>query len=201
MVATAVLRQGNFIDQYKIDDVGNEYDNHVIWIAFQVAEVVYQPSSVNTTTFKSSLLCWEDPDIVECPDDDIDAGAPVVYREPIIKFLDDIMVAGNVTVGADLTDLAEKSVYLAFWHEYRTAKVITDLIAELDLLGLNDLQKVRNLRSAYFGLGIDWTTSQTIAQARINSSTVANYDDYNLATVPLQDRRLLNLFGDAQWFD
>lgn len=201
MVATAVLRQGNFIDQYKIADVGNEYDNHVIWIAWQVAEVVYQPSSIDTETFKTSLLCWEDPDIVECPDDDIDPGAPVVYREPIIKFLDDIMVAGNVTVGADLTDLAEKSVYLAFWHEYRTAKVITDSLAEMVTAGLNALQQKRSLKYVYFGLGIDLVTAGTIADARVDSSTVANYDDYNLATVPLQDRRLLSLFGDAQWFD
>lgn len=200
-MATATLRQGNFIDQYKIEDSGGEFDNHLIFISFQVTDVVYQTSSLDTETFKTSLLCWEDPDLTECPDDIIDIGPPIVYREPIIKFLDDIMAAGGVTVGADLTDLAEKSIYLAFWHEYRTAKVITDSIAEMVTEGLNDNQQKRALKYIYFGLGIDFNTSKTIADARINSSTVANYDDYNLATVPLQDRRLLILFGDAAWFD
>lgn len=199
-MATAVHRQGEFIDQYAIDDPGNAsgFDNIRIIISHGLSEVLIQTSGVDFTTSKANLLCWNDPDVVECPNDDIGGG---VYREPEIMLLEEIFLAGGVTVGADLADLREKEIYLGFWHEYRTAKVIDDVIVELDLLGLNDLQKVRNLRSVYFGLGIDWTTSQTLAQNRINNSIEATYVDYNLATVPLQDRRLLILFGTVGWFE
>jgi len=197
--ATAVIRQGDFIDQYAIDDPGNPsgFDNNRIYISHKVAEVVIQESGANTHTRSESLLCWEDSEEVLCPDDDIGGG---VMRMPTVVFLDDIMLSGGVTVGADLTELQEKLIYLAFWHEYRTKKLITDTIAEMDLEGLNATQQKRGLKFVYFGNGIDIVTAKTLADARIDFGTVATYDEYDLATIPLQDRRLLRLFGEVGWF-
>lgn len=198
-MATAVLRQGAFIDQYAIDDPGNAsgFDNNRIFISHNVAEVVIQVSGANLHTSSESLLCWDDPSVIECPDDDLGGG---VFRMPVLKFLNDIMVAGGVTVGAALTDLAEKSIYLAFWHEYRTKKLVTDSITEMTTEGLNAVQQKRALKFIYFGNGVDIITAKTLADARIDSGSIAAYGDYNLATMPLQDRRLLLLFGEVGWF-
>ena len=99
-MATATIRQGTYIDQYNISDVGNAsgFDNHRVFVSWKTAEVVIQQSGVNTHTFSESMLCWEDPDVIECPNDDLGGG---VFRMPVLKFLDDIMFAGGVTVGAD----------------------------------------------------------------------------------------------------
>lgn len=197
-MATAVLRQGVDIDQYKIDDLGGPHDNNLVYISHGLSEVVIQTSSIIYTTSKENLLCWNDGTVLECPDDDLGGG---VFRMPVLKQLNDIMVAGGVTVGADLTDLAEKAIFRAFWHEYVLENVIDNLLVELDTLVLNDLQLKRNLRSVYFGNGVDWITAKTIADARIDSGTIATHNDYGLATVSLQYRRMLILFGAVGWFE
>lgn len=199
-MATATLRQGVFVDQYAIDDPGNAsgFDNNRVFISHQVNEVVIQVSGVNLHTSSEALLCWDDPDILECPDDDIGGG---VSRMPVLTFLDGIMLAGGVTVGVDLTDLQEKSIYLAFWHEYRTKKLVTDSIAEMVTEGLNATQQRRALKFIYFGNGIDIVTAQALANDRITNGVIATYGDYGLATIPLQDRRLLKLFGEVGWFE
>ena len=199
-MASAVVRSGEYIDQYAIDDPGNVsgLDNIRIFISHGLTEVVVQVSGINTHTYQESLLCWNDGTILECPDDDIGGG---VARMPAIAFLEEQFLAGTVTTGAPLTDLAEKAIYLAFWHEYRTAKVITDSIAEMVTELLNDLQQRRALKYIYFGLGIDLVTAQALANDRITNGVAATYTDYGLATVPLQDRRLLILFGSVGWFE
>lgn len=193
-------REGDFIDQYKIDDVGNPYHNHIFYYSHQVAEIVIQKSSVLYATESESLLCWSDNEETLCPDDVISTD-PIVYRMPGIMALETIMMESGVTMGAPLTELQEKAIYLAFWHEYKMKKVATDSIAEMEVEEMNALQQRRALKYIYFGHGIDMTTAQSIANARITNSIVATYDDYNLATVPLQDRRLLKLFGEVGWFD
>lgn len=200
MAQSAVYRQGQFIDQYAIDDPGNAsgFDNNRVFISHQVNEVVIQVSGVNQHTSSEALLCWDDPDILECPDDDLGGG---VFRMPVLKFLNDIMVAGAVTVGADLSDAAEKSIYLAFWHEYRTKKLITDSVAEMAIEGLNAVQQKRALKFIYFAQGVDLVTAKTLADDRIDFGTIATYGDYGLATIPLHDRRLLKLFGEVGWFE
>lgn len=196
--ATAEYKRGEYVDQYKIIDVGGPYNNHVVWIAAQVTEVTIQLSSVNTHTFSESLLCWDDPDITECPDDDLGGG---VFRMPVLKQLNDIMVANNVVPVGFLTVLGEKSVYLAFWNEYKLKKLITDSLAQMVLDGYNDLQKVRSLRFVFVGNGIDPAVALTLAQARVNQSIIHTYDELGLATIPLPDRRLLKLFGEVGWFE
>lgn len=197
MSATAVMRQSEFIDQYKISDPGGDYDNHLIFISFGLTEVVIQTSSVDFNTQKESLLCWNE-DVPECPDDDIGGG---VFRMPALTLLAEIQISGGITVGADLSDIAMKSIFLAFWHEYRTEKLVEDSITEMALEGLNDLQQRRALKYIYFGNGIDIDTAQSIANNRITNSVQATYNDYGLATMPLQDRRLLKLFGVVGWFE
>ena len=199
-MATAVIRQGEFIDQYKIDDPGNAsgFDNTLLFFAFQVPEVVRQTSSVNFHTFKENLLCWDDSTEPTCPCDSDGEGGQL---SPAICFLDTIMAAGGVTVGADLTEAAENSIYLAFWHEYRTQNQMQIMLDEMTLQGLNDLQKQRGMKFAYLSQGVDITTANTIADAWVNSSILPTYDDYGLATIPVQDRRLLKLFGHTGWFD
>lgn len=197
-MATAVLRQGDLLDQYKIDDVGNPFHNYLIIISHKVNEVLLQVSSVNHHTQQEALLCWEDNSILECPNDDIGGG---VLRMPAVALLDSIMIAGGVTVGADLTDLAQKSLYLGFWHEFRMHKIVVeDSITQMELEGLNATQQRRALKFIYYGNGIDITTAQALANNRINNSIAATYDEYGLATIPLQDRRLLKLFGEVGWF-
>lgn len=191
--ATAVLRQGDFIDQYKIDDPGNPsgFDNRILYLSHQVSEIVVQMTGVNYATYSETLGCWSDHE----------EPCPTVETAPTLFFLDSIMAAGGVSVGADLTELQEKAVYLAFWHEYKMKKMATDSLAEMDLEGMNDLQKRRALKYIYFGHGVDLATAQSIANDRVISGTVAHYVDYGLATVPLQDRRLLKLFGEVGWFE
>lgn len=198
-MATAVIRQGTYIDQYNISDLGNAsgFDNNRVFISWKTAEVVIQVSGINTHTSDESMYCWEDPDIIECPNDDIGGG---VFRSPTIMFLDSIMASGGVTVGADLTGAAERLIYLAFWHEYRTKRLVTTSIAEMVTDGLNAVQQKRALKYIYFGNGIDIITSKTLADARIDSGTVATYDQYALTNIPTQDRRLIKLFGEAGWF-
>lgn len=200
VAATAVARDGVFITQYAIDDPGNAsgFDNNRVFISHQVAEVVIQVSGVNTHTSSEDLLCWDDPDLLECPDDDLGGG---VFRMPVLKLLNDIQVAGGVTNGVALTDAAEKSIYLAFWHEYRTKKLVTDTIAEMVTEGLNAIQQKRGLKFVYFGNGVDIITAKILADDRIDNGTIATYADYGLATIPLQDRRLLKLFGEVGWFE
>lgn len=192
--ATAVHRPGDYLNQYKIDDVGGEHDNKIVYIADKIAEIVIQASGVDYTTSKESLRCWARGyyDDVDCPTEATD---------PVLVFLESIMIAGNVTHGAWLTDLQEKKVYLAYWNEYKLKKLVVDALAEMDTEGLNDLQKRRALKYIYFGHGIDLLTAQSIANARVINSIVATYDDLGLATIPLQDRRLLKLFGEVGWFE
>jgi len=196
--ATAVLRQGQYIDQYKFDAPGTDFDNHLIFFSHRVNEAVIQISSIDYHTSKESLLCWGDSDITECPDDDIGGG---VLRSPAIVLLNTIQTEGGVTVGADLTDLAEKSIYLAFWFEYRAHKVFQDSLAEMVLEGLNELQQRRSLKYVIFGNGVDFDTSQAVANNWITNGIQPTYNDLNLATMPLQDRRLLILFNEVGWFE
>jgi len=202
-MATAVVRSGQFIDQYAISDPGNAsgFDNNRVFISHKVAEVVIQESGANTHTRSESLLCWEDPDETLCPQDDTDPGPGVEYRSPTLVFLDNIMATGGVTVGAPLSLPREREIYLAFWHEYRTKKLVTDSIAEMDVEGLNNTQKRRALKYIYFGNGVDITTAQSLANNHITNGVIATYMDYNLATIPLHDRRLLKLFGEVGWFE
>jgi len=198
--ASAVVRSGEYIDQYAISDPGNVsgLDNVRVIISFGVTEVVIQASGIDNNTSKESLLCWNDNTILECPDDDVGGG---VARMPALAFLEEQFLAGTVTVGAPLSDLRQKAIYLAFWHEYRTEKVVEDSIAEMVLEGLNAVQQRRALKYIYFGLGIDLVTAQALANNRITNSIQATYDEYGLATVPQQDRRLLILFGEVGWFE
>lgn len=196
--ATAVLRQGQYIDQYKIDDPGGDFDNHLLFFSHRVNEIVIQTSSVNYHTSKEALYCWQNSDFTECPDDDIGGG---VFRSPAIVLLNQIQLEGGVTVGAYLTDLAEKSIYLAFWFEYRSHKVFQDSVDEMVLEGLNELQQRRSLKYVIFGNGIDLVTSQAVANNWITNGIQPTYNDLNLATMPLQDRRLLKLFGEVGWFE
>ena len=75
-MATAVLRQGVYLDQFKIDDPGNAsgFDNYLLIFSFKVQELIKQVSSVNFHTFKEDQLCWGDHSVVECPCDY--AGSP-----------------------------------------------------------------------------------------------------------------------------
>lgn len=196
--ATAEYKQGEFIDQYKIIDVGGDYNNHLVYLAHQVPEVVVQTSSVNHITFKENLLCWDNPEILECPDDDIGGG---VFRMPVIKQLNDIMLAGGITDVGNLTDLGEKAIYRAFWYEYTIKGAVNTIMADAYFTALNDLQKVRNLRSVYYGNGLDSATALSIAQNYINNGIEPTHDDLGLATVSLQYRRWLRLFGHTGWFD
>jgi len=200
MVATATLRQGEFIDQYKIDDPGNEsgYDNHIFYIAFQVPEIVRQVSSINFHTFKEDLLCWEDGENPDCPCDDDGQGGQLSAG---ICYLDSIMAAAGIIVGADLTEAAENLIYLAFWHEYRTQNQMDLMLEEMIVQGLNELQQKRGMKFAYMSQGVDIVTANGIADNWINNGIKPTYDEYGLATIPVQDRRLLKLFGHTGWFD
>jgi hypothetical protein len=198
--ATAEYKQGALVDQYKIIDVGGPNNNNLIFISHKVNELVIQVSSVDTHTSKEALLCWEDNSILECPDDDLDPPNEV-WRMPVMKQLNDIMVEGGVTYVGDLTDLAEKSIYLAFWFEYVGHNVFQDALAEMILEGLNELQQRRSLKYVIFGNGIDLTTSQAIANNWITNGIQPTYDDLGLATIPLQYRRVLKLFGEVGWFE
>ena len=198
--ATVVVRDGEYITQYAISDPGNAsgFDNNRVFVSHRIPEVVIQVSGVNFHTSSESYHCWQDTDEVECPDDDIGGGA---LRSPTLVFLDSILEAQATTQGAPLSNLAEKKIYLAFWHEYRTKKIIRDSVAEMELEGLNSPQKRRSLKFVYYGNGIDFVTAEALANDRINNGTIATYNDYNLTTMPLQDRRLLKLFGEVGWFD
>lgn len=205
-MATAVLRQGEWIDQYKIDDPGDAsgFHNNLLVFSHNIPEVLRQVSSVNHRTFKANLLCWGDPDATTCPCDYTGSppvGSPPEILQPAICFLNDIMLAGGVTVGADLSDAAEKSIYLGFWHEYRTEKQMEDMITQMGVEGLNNTQKRRGLKFAYMSQGVDITTAQSIANNRITNGVKATYDEYNLATIPIHDRRLLKIFGEVGWFE
>ena len=197
-MATAEYKKGEFIDQYKIIDVGGPNNNNLVFLAFQIPEVVVQTSSVNHITFKENLLCWDDSTVTECPDDDIGGG---VIRMPVLNQLNDIMVAGGVTYVGSLTDLAEKAIYRAYWYEYVIKGAVNTIMADAYFTALNDLQKVRNLRSVYYGNGIDSTTALSISQNYINNGVEPTHDDLGLATASLQYRRWLRLFGATGWFD
>lgn len=197
-MATAEYKKGEFIDQYKIIDVGGPNNNNLVFLAFNIPEVVVQTSSVNRNTFKENLLCWDSSEVLECPDDDLGGG---VFRMPVLKQLNDIMIAGGVTHVGNLTDLGEKAIYRAFWYEYTIKGVVSTIMADAYFTALNDLQKVRNLRSVYYGNGIDSTTALSIAQNYINNGIEPKHDELGLATAPLQYRRWLRLFGPTGWFD
>lgn len=198
--ATAIVREGEFVAQYNLSDPGNAsgFDNNRVFVSHQIAEVVIRVSGANAHTSSESWLCWSDPDETLCPDDDIGGG---IMRMPVLKFLADIQIAGEVTRGANLTDLQEKAIYLAFWHEYRTKRLVTTSIAEMVTEGLNATQQRRGLKFIYFSNGVDLATAQALANDRINNGTIATYEDYGLATMPLQDRRLLKLFSEVGWFE
>lgn len=199
-MATAEYKQGEYIDQYKIIDVGGPHNNNLVFLAFNIPEVVVQTSSVNHQTSKENLLCWDDPDVVECPNDDLDPPNED-WRMPVLKQLDDIMAAGGVTYVGDLTDLGEKAIYRAFWYEYTIKGVVNTIMADAYFTPLNDLQKVRNLRSVYYGNGLDSATALSISQNYINNGIEPTHDELGLATVSLQYRRWLRLFGATGWFD
>ena len=199
-MATAEYKKGEFIDQYKIIDVGGPNNNNLVFLAFQIPEVVVQTSSVNHITFKENLLCWESSEVLECPNDDLDPPNES-WRMPVLKQLDDIMVAGGVTYVGSLTDLAEKAIYRAYWYEYVIKGAVNTIMADAYFTALNDLQKVRNLRSVYYGNGIDSTTALSISQNYINNGVEPTHDDLGLATASLQYRRWLRLFGATGWFD
>lgn len=198
--ATATLRKGDLVNQYAISDPGNAsgFDNIRIIESHRIPEVLIQFAGNDFHTRKANWLCWGDPDVLECPDDDIGGG---VMREPELVFLNDIMTAGGVTLGAPLSDLRTKEIYLGFWYEYRTKKVFNDAIAEMVLEGMNATQQKRALRYIMFGNGIDMITSQTLSTNWIDSSVEPVYTDLGLATIPLQDRRLLKIFGEVGWFE
>ena len=198
--ATAEYKQGVYIDQYKIIDPGGPNDNNLIFISHKVNEVVIQVSSIDHHTSKEALLCWEDNSILECPDDDLNPPNEV-WRMPVLKQLDDIMVAGGVTYVGDLTDLGEKAIYLAFWFEYMGHNVFQDALAEMITEGLNELQQRRSLKYVIYGNGVDLTTAQAVANNWITNGIQPTYDDLGLATIPLQYRRVLKLFGEVGWFE
>lgn len=197
--ASVESRSGNSIDQYTLSDPGNVsgFDGYVIYYSRGVPEVVIE---VNTTThriIKESYYCWEDVDILECPDDDIGGG---VFRSPVLMFLEEQFFQGTVTTGAPLTANNERLIFLAFWHAYRTKNLIKTSIDEMVLDGLNAVQQKRALKFIYFGNGIDIITSKALADARIDNGTVARYTSYGLTNIPVQDRRLIKLFGIAGWY-
>jgi len=198
-MATATLRQGEFIDQYKIDDPGNAsgFDNNLFYLAFQVQEVVRQTSSVNYHTFKEDLLCWDNSEEPTCPCDSDGQGGQLSAG---LCYLDSLMVAGNIIVGADLTIAAEDSIYLAFWHEYRTQNQMQIMLDQMVLEGLNALQQQRGMKFAYMSQGVEITTANGIANDWVNNSILPTYNDYGLAGIPTHDRRLLKLFGQSGWF-
>lgn len=196
--ATAEYKQGEFIDQYKIIDVGGPNNNNLVFLAHQVPEVVIQVSSVNHHTSKENLLCWDNPEVLECPDDDLGGG---VFRMPVLKQLNDIMLAGGVIYVGDLTDLGEKAIYRSFWYEYTIKGAINTIMADAYFVALNDLQKVRNLRSVYYGNGLDSAVALSISQNYINNGVEPTHDDLGLATASLQYRRWLRLFGHTGWFE
>ena len=199
-MATVTIRQGVWLDHYKFDDPGGVNDNKIVVIAHQISEVFVQTSSVNYHTFKEDLGCWNDAEVLECPDDDLDPPNGV-WRHPVLKQLNDIMLAGGAIVGANLTDLQEKAYYLAFWFEYRTHKVFEDGLAQMVLDGQNTLQQVRHLKYLINGNGVDITTASAIASNWVDNSIQPTYNDLGLATIPLQDRRLLKIFGEVGWFE
>lgn len=191
MAATATVRSGAFVDQYKIDDPGGLYDSHLIYISHQVDEVVVQVSSINTHTFSESFICADGvTDFWDC-----------AWEMPVLMELENIMIANAVVLGVPLTDIMEKNIYLAFWHEYKMKKLVTDAIAQMVVEEMNTLQQRRALKFIYFGHGIDIVTAQSIANDRITNSILPGWAAYNLATMPLQDRRLLKLFGEVGWFE
>jgi len=198
-MATAVLRQGEFIDQYKIEDIGNAsgFDNNLFFFTFQAQEVVRQASSVDYHTFKEDLLCWDNAEEPTCPCDSDGQGGQLSAG---LCFLDSIMVAGGVTVGADLTIPAEELIYLAFWHEYRTENQMANMLAQMEVELLNDLQKKRGMKFAYMSQGIDIVTAKAIADPWIDTGTRPTYAQYGLDGIPAHDRRLLKLFGHSGWF-
>lgn len=201
--ATAVERTGinGVVTQYKIDDLGGDYHNHLIYESLNVCEVVIQTSSIIYTTSKENYLCWCD-ESVECPDDDIDGGTPGVQpRMPVLYQLEQIRIANSVTAGATLSDLASKAIYRAFWYEYVIKGRINTIMADSYFTSLNALQQKRNLKSVYYGNGVDVTTAQTIADAYIDGPTEPTHNDLGLATVSLQYRRMLILFGEVGWFE
>ena len=198
--ASATLTNGENIEQYNISDPGNVsgFDGYVLYYSRGIPEVVIE---VNTTThrvIKESFGCEEDPDIVECPTDDIGGG---VLRSPVINFLGEIQSQNSVTqIQTPLTAAAERLIYLAFWHAYKAKVLVTQSIDEMVTEGLNALQQKRALKYIYFGNGVDIVTSKTLADARIDNGTVARYDDYGFTNIPQKDRRLIKLFGLAGWF-
>ena len=155
-MATAEYKKGEFIDQYKIIDVGGPNNNNLVFLAFQIPEVVVQTSSVNNITFKENLLCWDDSTVTECPDDDIGGG---VIRMPVLNQLNDIMVAGGVTYVGSLTDLAEKAIYRAFWYEYTIKGVVNTIMADAYFTALIPLPRYLSHR----------TTSTTVSNRRMTN--------------------------------
>ena len=147
--ASAVSRNGENIDQYNISDPGNVsgFDNYRVYYSHGIAEVVIQISGINTRTISESYYCQEDVDIVECPDDDIGGG---VLRSPVLMFLEEIFSQNGVTQGAPITGASERMIYLAFWHEYRTKKLVTDSIAEMVLRAKRHIWQLKGLFFRFF---------------------------------------------------
>lgn len=199
-MATVVLRQGVYVDQYAVDDLGGEFDNNRMIISHNIPEVLIQVSGVNYHTSKANLYCWGDPDVTECPNDDLDPPNEV-WRDPAMVFLDGIMAAGGVTVGADLADLREKEIYLGFIYEYALHKAFQDTVTQMVTDGLTVAAQKRGLKYSMFSNGIDITTADTLATNWIDNGVQPTYVDLGLATVPLQYRRVLKLFGEVGWFE
>lgn len=197
---STIHRQGEFIDQYAITDSDNHsgFNNIRIIISQGVCEALVQYTGIDTRTRKANLLCWCDAEEVLCPDDDIGGG---VMREPEIVFLEDIMVAGALTIGADLADLRQKEIYGQFWNEYSLKGSVSTMVSGMVTEGLNALQQKRALKFALYMDGLPLLNAQTVANNYIDVTPELDFADFGIATVPLRFRRVLILFGAVGWFE
>lgn len=198
----AVLRKGLWVRQYKLTDTGGRCENCLVLIDEKIPEVVIQTSSVDYKSWKETHQCVEVAvDVWECPWDDLDPPNQV-YRSPTVMILEEAHLARNVTIGVALTELREKEIYLSFWHEYKMQLRMTELMAEMEADGLNDIQKRRSLESVFIFHGISEIDAEAAAAIRVNTPLLFDYMDYGLATISVADRRLLSILGSpaSDWF-
>ena len=199
MGATCTERVGDRVTQYKIDDPGNAsgYDNHLLYVATYVPRGVVQKSSVNLETYRELFDC---NDAVECPWDDLDPPNEV-WRSPTFMFLDSIWIAnGGCIRGAPLTATQNKNIRIAYWDAYMIKGSVNDILAELAILGDNDLQKTRKLRAFYFGMGVDFTTADTVASAKVEGQEI-DWGEYGLTQVPDRSIRWAKIGGGTGWWE
>lgn len=197
---SAVHREGVYVDQYAITDPDNHsgFNNIRVIIAHNICEVLIQNSGADTRTYKANLLCWCDSSETLCPDDDIGGG---VMREPEIVFLNDIMTAGAVTMGDDLSDLRTKEIYGQFWNEYTLKGSVVTMVDSMVTEGLNTTQQKRALKFGLYMDGLPLTNADTVSTAYIDTSAELDFADFGLATVPLRFRRWVKIFGGLGWFE